>query len=164
MTASSWLVSGCRSLVPSRLLVSSSGWAHGFRTDAPKIVYCHTPPRWLHCREDYTMGLPAPARLALSALSPALRRWDRAAAHTATRYLANRGVANGLIAPNDNTDPFNLFCYVPPPNSLAGAFNTGYEAYARLYRSCTASAEEALTRLLQEAEKTARDIHSRYAE
>jgi uncharacterized protein (TIGR02301 family) len=47
---------------------------------------------------------------------------------------------------------------------LAGAFNTGYEAYARLYRTCTASAEEALTRLLQEAEKTARDIHSRYAE
>jgi glycosyltransferase involved in cell wall biosynthesis len=71
------------------VLVSSSGWAHGFPTDAPKVVYCHTPPRWLHCRADYAMGLPAPARLALGALTPMLRRWDRRAAHTATRYLAN---------------------------------------------------------------------------
>lgn len=47
---------------------------------------------------------------------------------------------------------------------LAGAFNDGYAAYARLYRTCTISASEALTRLLVEAEKTARDIHSRYAE
>ncbi len=39
-----------------------------------------------------------------------------------------------------------------------------YAAYARLYRTCTISASEALTRLLVEAEKTARDIHSRYAE
>ena len=47
---------------------------------------------------------------------------------------------------------------------LTGAFNSGYEAYARLYRACTVSADEALTRLLVEAEKTARDIHTRYAE
>jgi uncharacterized protein (TIGR02301 family) len=47
---------------------------------------------------------------------------------------------------------------------LAGAFNDGYQAYARLYRVCTVSAAEALTRLLLEAEQTARDIHSRYAE
>lgn len=47
---------------------------------------------------------------------------------------------------------------------LAGAFNSGYEAYARLYRACTVSADEALTRLLVEAEKIARDIHTRYAE
>ncbi len=47
---------------------------------------------------------------------------------------------------------------------LAGAFNAGYEAYARLYRACTVSADEAMTRLLLEAEKTARDIHGRFAE
>ena len=47
---------------------------------------------------------------------------------------------------------------------LSGAFNSGYEAYARLYRVCTTSADEAMTRLLVEAEKTARDIHARYAE
>jgi uncharacterized protein (TIGR02301 family) len=47
---------------------------------------------------------------------------------------------------------------------LAGAFNEGYSAYARLYRVCTVSAAEALTRLLVEAERMARDIHSRFAE
>ena len=47
---------------------------------------------------------------------------------------------------------------------LTGAFNAGFTAYARLYRACTVSASEALTRLLLEAEKTAREIHARYAE
>jgi len=47
---------------------------------------------------------------------------------------------------------------------LAGAFNAGYSAYSRYYRICTVSAAEAMTRLLTEAETTARDIHSRYAE
>lgn len=47
---------------------------------------------------------------------------------------------------------------------LYGAFNGGFQAYSRLYRTCTASAEEALARLLIEAESTARDIHTRYAE
>lgn len=47
---------------------------------------------------------------------------------------------------------------------LAGAFNGGYTAFARVYRVCTPSATEAMRRLLIEAEKTARDIHSRYAE
>lgn len=47
---------------------------------------------------------------------------------------------------------------------LAGAFNDGYESYSRLYRACTVSANEALTRLMVEAETLARDIHTRYAE
>lgn len=47
---------------------------------------------------------------------------------------------------------------------LAGAFNTGYTGFSRSYRACTASAREALTRLLKEAEQIARDIHGRYAE
>lgn len=47
---------------------------------------------------------------------------------------------------------------------LAGAFNAGYMAYSRLYRTCTDSALQAFGRLLLDAEKTARDIHTRYAE
>jgi uncharacterized protein (TIGR02301 family) len=47
---------------------------------------------------------------------------------------------------------------------LAGAFNSGYTAYSRTYRVCTTSANEALSRLLAEAERIARDIHQRYAE
>jgi uncharacterized protein (TIGR02301 family) len=47
---------------------------------------------------------------------------------------------------------------------LAGAFNVGYQAYARFHRACTPVAREAMTRLLVEAQQIARDIHSRFAE
>jgi uncharacterized protein (TIGR02301 family) len=47
---------------------------------------------------------------------------------------------------------------------LAGAFNSGYTAYSRFHRACTPAAREAMTRLLVEAERTARDIHTRFAE
>ncbi|SDG39192.1 TIGR02301 family protein [Pelagibacterium luteolum] len=47
---------------------------------------------------------------------------------------------------------------------LSGAFNAGYEAYARFHRTCTPSAETAINRLLIEGEGLARDIHQRYAE
>ena len=47
---------------------------------------------------------------------------------------------------------------------LAGAFNVGYTAYSRFHRACTPAAREATTRLLVEAERTARDIHTRFAE
>ena len=47
---------------------------------------------------------------------------------------------------------------------LYGAFNSGYQAYSRLYTQCTPSAQEALARLLAEAENLARDIHTRFAE
>ncbi|HVY50324.1 MAG TPA: TIGR02301 family protein [Devosia sp.] len=47
---------------------------------------------------------------------------------------------------------------------LYGAFNSGYTAYSRLYRTCTPSALEAMQRLMIEAAATARDIHTRYAE
>ena len=71
------------------VICSSSGWAHGIRTAAPKIVYCHNPPRWLHQTSDYAAGQPLPARLALEVLRTSLTRWDRQAAATATAYLAN---------------------------------------------------------------------------
>lgn len=47
---------------------------------------------------------------------------------------------------------------------LFGAFNAGYDAYARLYRVCTISANAALSRLLDDAEQTARDITARYGQ
>jgi uncharacterized protein (TIGR02301 family) len=47
---------------------------------------------------------------------------------------------------------------------LAGAFNDGFQAYARLYHDCTESARAAIGRLLTDAEQTARDIHAHYAE
>ena len=47
---------------------------------------------------------------------------------------------------------------------LVGAFNTGYTAFSRLHNHCTPASREALTRLLTEAQKLARDIHTRFAE
>jgi hypothetical protein len=35
------------------VLTSSSGWAHGFRTHGRKLVYCHSPARWLYQSEKY---------------------------------------------------------------------------------------------------------------
>ncbi|MCW5720862.1 MAG: TIGR02301 family protein [Devosia sp.] len=47
---------------------------------------------------------------------------------------------------------------------LAGAFNSGYTAFSRFHRQCTPASREALSRLLQEAQRLARDIHTRFAE
>lgn len=80
------------------VIASSSGWAHGFTTDAAKLVYCHNPARWLYLPEDYLGSVPPHARLALQALAPMLRRWDQRAAASATRYLANSTVVQRRIA------------------------------------------------------------------
>ncbi len=69
------------------VLCSSSGWAHGITTDAPKIVYCYTPARWLYDGARYLGDVSSSARPLLGALRPWLVRWDRRAASTASRYL-----------------------------------------------------------------------------
>lgn len=74
------------------VLCSSSGWAHGIGVGrgATKVVYCHTPARWLYEPDDY-LGTDPPTmrRVALGAMAPGLRMWDRRAARSADRYLAN---------------------------------------------------------------------------
>ncbi len=47
---------------------------------------------------------------------------------------------------------------------LAGAFNSGYTAFSRFHKQCTPASREALGRLLLEAQRLARDIHTRFAE
>ncbi len=69
------------------LVCSSSGWAHGIRTDGRKLVYCHAPARWLYQSDRYVRPLGVPARMAACAFCPPLRRWDRRTAATARRYL-----------------------------------------------------------------------------
>ena len=72
------------------LICSTSGWAHGMHTQGRKIVYCHSPAKWLYRRGDYLGSHPsAAARLALQALDPFLRRFDVRAAASADTYLAN---------------------------------------------------------------------------
>ena len=81
------------------LLVSSTGFAHGFRTTGKKLVYCHSPARFLYLSEEY-LGTPArrsPVGWALSALRPRLVRWDQRAARSADRYLANSTVVRDRV-------------------------------------------------------------------
>lgn len=76
--------------IPADVLVcSSSGWAHGARTPGRKVVYCHTPARWLYQTAAYLRGRASGIRATARVLQPALRRWDVQAARSADRYLAN---------------------------------------------------------------------------
>lgn len=47
---------------------------------------------------------------------------------------------------------------------LIGAFNVGYEAYARLYRFCSPAARMAVKKLLDDAASETRELHSHFAE
>lgn len=71
------------------VIASSSGWSHGFRTGAAVLVYCYSPARWLY-QPDVYLGesATAPVRAALRLLSGPLKRWDRAQAKRAARYVA----------------------------------------------------------------------------
>lgn len=92
------------------VLCSSSGWSHGVRTFAPKVVYCHNPARWLFQREDYLREHGRAARLVLGALTPSLRRWDRRAAASATRYLTNSTIVQKRVR-----DAYGIEATVIPP-------------------------------------------------
>ncbi|MGV0803752.1 glycosyltransferase family 4 protein, partial [Mycolicibacterium elephantis] len=35
------------------VLTSTSGWAHGFRTNGRKLIYCYSPARWLYLSDKY---------------------------------------------------------------------------------------------------------------
>jgi glycosyltransferase involved in cell wall biosynthesis len=77
---------------------SSSGWAHGAHVTGRKVVYCHTPARWLYQSERYLAGFGGPAGLVLGALKPGLRSWDKRAAASAHRYLVNSTVVQTRVA------------------------------------------------------------------
>lgn len=137
------------------VVCSSSGWAHGVPVTAgtAKVVYCHNPARWLYQRENYVRDQSLPVRMALAALSPSLRRWDRRAAASADVYLANsRNVAeriagaygiraevvpppvavdtDGPQAPVPGVEP-DCFLTVSRPRGYKGA-DTLIEAFARM--------------------------------
>jgi glycosyltransferase involved in cell wall biosynthesis len=108
-----------RTIVDADVAVcSSSGWAHGAHVTGAKIVYCHTPARWLYQSERYlgsTHGRAARAALALQRRS--LVRWDTAAASSAALYLANSAAVRDRI--------FELYGrtaeIVPPPHGVDAA-------------------------------------------
>lgn len=81
------------------VVTSSSGWAHGFKTDGHKLVHCHSPARWLYLSDMYLgedSGLLRRAVLGL--MSSRLRSWDHRAAESCDRYLAVSTVVQQRIA------------------------------------------------------------------
>jgi glycosyltransferase involved in cell wall biosynthesis len=71
------------------VICSSSAFAHGLRTSARalRVVYCHTPARWLY-GNDY-LGRRSLREHAAKPLMGTLRRADRRAAQRAQLYVAN---------------------------------------------------------------------------
>jgi glycosyltransferase involved in cell wall biosynthesis len=97
------------------VVCSSSGWAHGIRTGGRKIVYCHSPPKWLYRRHDYLGERPSVAsRVGVRVLDPYLRSFDRRAAASADTYLANSTFVRDQIATIYGIDAEVLH----PPSSL----------------------------------------------
>ncbi len=98
------------------LVVSSSGWAHGFKCTGRKLVYCHSPARWVYRTSDYVGGKPAGSVKGLVALAlrPVLRRWDQVAAHSADRYLVNSRLVRDRVRAAYGIDADVL----PPPTSM----------------------------------------------
>ncbi len=88
------------------VLCSSSGWAHGVHAKGPKLVYCHTPARWLYKTDEafrrvrdsqaerrrlsleHLYASPF-AQGSLRVVAPFFRRWDRKAVASASKYFAN---------------------------------------------------------------------------
>lgn len=104
-------------------LISSSGWAHGMQSTGHKVVYCHAPARWLYQESRYLGEASGRlrdrlkiffARAMLRLLKYYLKRWDRRAAHSATKYLANSTVTKDAIK-----DAYGIDAEVlPPPPGL----------------------------------------------
>ena len=81
------------------VLTSSSGWAHGFRTNGRKLVYCYSPARWLYLPDMYLGERPGVIkRLGLRLTVPYLKAWDRRAARSCDKYLANSTLIRDRIA------------------------------------------------------------------
>ena len=89
---------------------SSSGWAHGASTTGRKVVYCHTPARWLYQPDRYLAGQSKASAAMLSLMAPSLRRWDQRAAASADRYLVNSHAVRQRVS-----DLYGIEAEVVPP-------------------------------------------------
>ncbi|MCT1816762.1 glycosyltransferase [Micrococcus luteus] len=112
------LASSLMHVKESVAVVSTSGWAHGFRHDGATLVYCHTPARWVYLLDDYLGedGRDSIKGRIARVLRPGLRRWDRAAVRRRSRYVANSTVVKERIEDVYGLDGVDL---VFPPHSVS---------------------------------------------
>ena len=94
------------------VLCSSSGFSHNVTTTGRKIIYCHTPARWLHDQERYLDRFGPLARGAARWLSRSSLRRDGQAMIVADRILANSSVIRDQIR-----DAYGREASVVPPCS-----------------------------------------------
>lgn len=130
------------------VVCSSSGWAHGIRANAPKIVYCHTPARWLYEPQDYLIDSTERTRQAVGLLSPSLRRWDLRAARSATRYLANSTVVADRIKRSYGIDAEVIH---PPPGLIDGPMSAIPQVRPGFYLSVGRDRGYKRVRLIEES-------------
>lgn len=94
------------------VIASSTGWAHGFPTTGQKLVYCHSPARFLYLTDQYLGpdGVSSVKGRLLRLLRTPLISWDQRAARTADHYLCNSSVIQRRIA-----DVYGIAADVVPP-------------------------------------------------
>ncbi|HKP40985.1 glycosyltransferase [Mycobacterium sp.] len=103
------------------VLTSTSGWAHGFRTNGRKLIYCYSPARWLYLSDKYLgeeAGFIKRAGLKLSGRY--LKAWDRRQALAADKYLAISTLIKGRIADTYGIDSEVMFA----PVAMSRSFET----------------------------------------
>jgi glycosyltransferase involved in cell wall biosynthesis len=103
------------------VVCSSAGWAHGVRTSGRKIVYCHTPARWLYQTDRYLRTASRPTKAVMGLLRRPLLAWDRRAAAAADRYLAVSSAVRVRVAETYGVDADLMR---PPP----GLYRDGPQA------------------------------------
>ncbi|MHB1783280.1 MAG: glycosyltransferase, partial [Acidimicrobiales bacterium] len=96
------------------VVCSSTGWAHGATVSGRKIVYCHSPARWLYQTARYLGDRHGWARWPVEAIAVPLRAWDRRAALSAHRYLVNSTVVRDRVRAAYGIEAEIL----PPPSGL----------------------------------------------
>ncbi len=139
------------------VVCSNIGWAHGVSTDAPKIVYCHNPARWLYQPDDY-FGRFAKVLSPLGGRAAAMRARDKEWAQQAAVYLVNStsvqervrrhyGIQARLLPPPPGLLPEGPTQAVPgvqPGFLLSVARPRGYKNVAALAQAVEASPAERL--------------------
>ena len=101
--------------VPAEVaLCSTSGWSHGARVSGRRVLYCHSPARWLHQTDRYLGERRPVAAATVRLLKQPLVRWDRAAADGPARWLTNSTMVRGSIRSVYDREAE----VVPPPYTL----------------------------------------------
>jgi glycosyltransferase involved in cell wall biosynthesis len=97
------------------VICSTSGWSHQVSTPAAKVVYCHSPARWLYQPEDYLAKVPQWARHSFHLSTRRLRRSDaEAALRSADAYAVNSSVVAERVRAAYGFEPQ----VVPPARGL----------------------------------------------